>query len=574
MNLKIFGGVTRFAAIGAILLGSASCINIDETLGKNLIPTDQKWDVFTPAPEPLTQIRMQMADLSGYSTTRFTFGSINDDILGTCIKSTSFTLVPVMDSLDLGKNTKIRGFHFTAVRDTISASDDSQKRILQNVYVSELKAPLDSNVMYASSFMDAALRDKYLAPDKLITEGIPVYEGGDSLSFEFSREFTEKFIGKLKKTPLDSMDLYLKELPGIYITTDAPTGKGGRINMFKVEVGQDENNYVTGNYAELKITADYGSRKDVDTSFVFIFGLGDFLKNLSNTSNLIQYAFNAGDHDTMEKYQGAGIEAEDVIYVEGGCGVKPVIKASEIKDIIDKHLMEAGIIDYKQVVINKATIVLPYDVEGNYSELDYYPTTLSPTVRLKSDDGKYISFAGLTDSSISSENQGEINRSLSMYSPDISHHVQEIMKLDRLDKEFSKKIDKYDIWFLIMHNEKTTASSSANSSYMQDYYNNLMYNSYYNSMMYNPYGYGGYGYGGYGYGYGGYGYGGYGYSNYYNYLMMAMYSSSYNSSSTSSYTSEMDKDRFYRARLNGPQSGSAVPQLKITFSAPKTAERE
>ena len=155
-----------------------------------------------------------------------------------------------------------------------------------------------------------------------------------------------------------------------------------------------------------------------------------------------------------------------------------------------------------------------------------------------------------------------------MYTPDISHHVQEILKLDRNDPEFSKKISNYDIWFLIMHTE-TTQTSNNNS--MNDYYNNLMYNSYYNNMMYNPYGYGGYGYGGYGYG--SYGYGGYGYgNNYYNYMMMAMYASA-SSGSNEKTTTEMDKDRYYKANLNGPDAVSGtVPQLRITFSAPKTAE--
>lgn len=568
MNLNFFGGVSRLAAIGAILLGSASCIYVDETLGKNFIPTDQKWNVFTPEPVPLTQIQMHMADsLSGYSTSRFTFGSISDDILGPCVKSASFTLVPVQDSLDFGENIRIRGFHFTAVKDTVSVNDESQKKIIQNVYVSELKAPLDSNVMYAGSFMNSQeTRDKYLDIGNIITDGIPVYEGGDSLSFEFSRTFAEKIVKKLNRTPLDSMDLYLKEVPGIYITTDAPAGNGGRINMFNVEIGKNDSGYITGNYAELKITADYGDRKDVDTSFVFIFGLGDFLKNLSSTSNLTQYAFNSGEHATAKEYS-KGILADEKIYIEGGCGIKPVVKASEIKDILEAELAAAGIKDYKEVVVNKATIILPYDAAGDYSALDNYPMILSPTVRLRSSDKKYVSFAGLTDSSIESENQGDINRSLSVYSPDISHHVQEILKLDRNDADFSETIGNYDIWFLIMHTETSSASNSSNSSYMQDYYNNLLYNSYYNNMMYNPYGYGSYGYGGYGYGYGGYGYG----NNYYNYMMMAMYSSSYGSS-TETLTTEMDKDRYYRAILNGPGASSSVPQLKITFSAPKTAE--
>ena len=46
MNFSSFGRVCRIAAIGAILLFSASCIKVNEHLGENLIPTDQKWDVY------------------------------------------------------------------------------------------------------------------------------------------------------------------------------------------------------------------------------------------------------------------------------------------------------------------------------------------------------------------------------------------------------------------------------------------------------------------------------------------------------------------------------------------------
>ena len=82
-------------------------------------------------------------------------------------------------------------------------------------------------------------------------------------------------------------------------------------------------------------------------------------------------------------------------------------------------------------------------------------------------------------------------------------------------------------------------------------------------------------YGGYGYG----GYGGYG-SNYYNYMMMAQFASA-SSGSTESVSTELDKDRFYSANLNGPCNAEAVrgtqdietlPRISITFAAPKTAE--
>ena len=575
MNLNFLGRVSRLAAIGAILLGSAACINVNEELGENLIPTDQKWDVFPQDPAPLTQIRLQMADsLSGYSSSRFTFGAVKDDILGTTVKGASFTLVPLADSIDLGTNTRVNGFHFTAIRDTLSTVYDSQQRIIQNVFVSELKAPLDSNILYAGAFMNDEVSEKYLNLSERITEGIPVYDGGDSLSFDFSKEFAESMVERLKTADLDSMALYLEKIPGIYITTDTPVGYGGRINMFELGLKYDSNyGYITGNYAELKIKADYGERKNVDTSFVFFFGPGDFLKNLDDNAEITQYSFNTSIHETFTEYNNEGVVAGKDIYVEGGTGVKPVVKAKEIREIVEGQMTAAGIQDITEAVINKATIILPYNVNGDYEALDKFPGILSPTVRLKSSTGNYVTYAGLTDSSIATENQGNINRSLSLYCPDISHHVQEIMKVKK-DENFEKNIEKYDIWFLIMHEE--VYEKESNNSYMDSYYQNLMYNSYYNNMMYDPYGYGGYGYGGYGYGYGGYGYGGYGgygYNNYYNYMMMAAYASAGSSSTESSV--ELDKDRYYRCTLNGPEFSdeiSELPRLKVTFSAPKSAE--
>ena len=200
MKFDIIGRVCRIAVIGATLLGSASCIRVNEELGENLIPTDQLWDVFPQDPAPLHQTRMQLADsLSGYNDKRFTFGAVSDDVLGTCVKASTFTLVPIVDSVDFGQNTKVRGFHFTAVRDTLSMVYDNQERIIQNVYVSALKTPLDSTILYTGAFMNQEVTDKFINLSDRITEGVPVYDGGDSLSFEFSNEYAERVIAGIKK---------------------------------------------------------------------------------------------------------------------------------------------------------------------------------------------------------------------------------------------------------------------------------------------------------------------------------------------------------------------------------------
>ena len=56
-------------------------------------------------------------------------------------------------------------------------------------------------------------------------------------------------------------------------------------------------------------------------------------------------------------------------------------------------------------------------------------------------------------------------------------------------------------------------------------------------------------------------------------MMMAAYASGYSGSNDDGeYTVELDKDRFYNAVLNGPEAAGRKPQLKITFSAPMSAE--
>ena len=573
------------AAIGVILLGASSCIQVNEELGGNFIPTEQIWNVFPCAPVALSDITMERSDsLSGYSTTRFTFGSVKDDNFA-CVKGTSFTLVPLADSLDFGKNTQVLQFHFTAVRDTVSVLYDYQQRMLQNVFVYSLKEPLDSTILYTGE------RDRLKILDGTITKGTPVYNGGDSLSFDFSEAYAKAVITGIEnwqkeygENRTDSLSYYLKHVPGIYMETSEQTENGGRINMFDLPI-EAADGYIDGNYAELKIRAEYDGTL-TDTLFVFYFGPSEFL-NDESTSYPAQYAFNTSTNtagnDFIENWESG---TKDKLYVEGGSGYKPVVRAAEIKQIVEELIAtQAPDVDANSVVINKATIYLPFNVGTDYEKLDKYPLILNPTVKIPVNDGEYVSYGGLTDSSIESENQGDINRSLSMYCPDLSHHVQEIAKLKRGEGEnidpneseeaFERRLSKYDIWFLILH-EEIIESSSSTGAY-DDYYNNLLYNSYYNNMMYDPYGYG-YGYGGYGYG--GYGYGydsyGYGYNNYYNYLMMAQYASASSSSTSTSSSIELDKDRFYNAELNGPGAGgddiSQKPRLKITFSAPKKAE--
>ena len=542
----------------AVAFGCFSCVQKDEGLGGNLIPTSQQYDIYT-AEFDLQDIEMRMADsLSGYSSTRMAIGAIRDADFGLTTRSCALTLVPFYDSLDFGQNTVLKYFHFTAVSDSISVASKDQAHILQNLNVYELTQKLGTNYDINGDL------SAYIGPRA--TDGTLVYSGSDSLSFYFSKAYAEKYINAFKNdiTVADSISRYLDALPGIIIEAEAPLGEGGRINLFNLQLEYDKNYYITGNYAEMTFTAEYdGVQKD--TSFLFYFSPAkmydiDSLLTSSSQGYLPQYCFNHTGHSTRPK---EGV-ATDVIRMEGGGGLKPVVTAKEMLTLMAAEI-GTHCTDVSKAVINKATLVFPYKYV--YEDMFKFPQIMSPTVRIKSDNT--VAFAGLTDASAEDENQGERNASLMRYSPDITYHAQELLK-----KKLTDDLTNYDIWFLAVANETRTSTTSASSSTsdMSDYYNYLMYNSYYNNMYGGYGGYGGYGYGGYGYG----GYGGYGdyYSNYYSYALAAMYMQNNSNSSKTSTTQELDKDRYYNAYLYGPQAADPAlrPKLIISYAIPKNQE--
>ena len=536
--------------LAAIVLATAllSCTNVDERIGGDFIATNQKYDFYT-AEFNLDEIWVKPADsLSGYSSRRINFGSIRDERFGLFSRGCAVTLVPVFKEYDFGQDPKFRRFRFQAVNDSVSVADEGQATILQNVNVYALTEPLDADNYYS--------RTEVKHGSERITMGVPVINGSDSLSFDFTEEFGKRYFS-MTNDDLKDFEQFNKKFPGIYITTDDPVGNGGRFNLFQMNIVEPYSSTLirTDNFAVLYYSGIYnGERRDSSLMFYFSpLEFQDLDSLVSVSSQPEQYVFNVDRHESDNL---TGL-VEDKVYIEGGSGLKPVIPADEIRRLVNTEIIAKGG-DPKTALISKATIVLPFEFPDDYNMMYLFPQILSPTVKISRDSA--VAFAGLTDASVSTENQGDINRSLANYSPDITHHVQQIIrKVDDPD------ISDYDIWFLIMWPETTTTTNSE-ASQMADYYQQMAYYSYYNQLYGG--GYGGYGYGGYGgYGYGGYGGYGYGYNNYYNYMMMAQYASSSAVSTSVSY--ELDKDRYYNCCLNGPGAEGNKPMLKITFALPR-----
>ena len=549
MTSRLTSRAARLILTIAVAALAGSCIKANYDLGSEYLAIDQQFDIFT-ATFPLEDISMEPADsLSGYSQTRLAVGAIRDDDFGLVRRAAAITLVPVYDSLDFGTNPKFKSFHMVLCRDTVSVAKDEDAGIHQGLNIYELTESLEKSFDINGELKHGTKR---------ITKGVPVFNGSqDTVGIYFTREFGEKYL-TITNDDFKDLSTYTSKFPGIYLETDDPVGDGGRINLFKVQLQYDASSYmINGNYAILAFNSTYENVAK-DTAFIFYFSpnakydVDSLIYNA--TGSLPQYGLNVAYHESAAKKG----PAADRILVEGGGGLKPVLSAAEIRSKLIAEISKHG--NPEEAAINRASVKLPFIFPDDYKEMVRYPEILSPTCRIRTEDG--VSFASITDSSDSNEDQGDVNRSLLVYAPDITYHTQSLLGLKDLDK-----ISNYDVWQLIMSNEvHTTKKSAAEQDQDNEYLNMMMYSSYYNNMYG---GYGGYGYGGYGYG--GYGYGGYGnyYSNYYSYYLMQQM---YGSNSTSSTVKQLDIYRYYHAILRGPSDPVAHPTMSVTYALPRNAE--
>ena len=532
------------SAAAAALVLCVGCVKADYDLGGNLLPANHIYKVVTPEAMEVP-VSMKLSDsLSAYSSTRITVGAIrNDEEFGLSTRSSCVTLVPMfVDELDFGTNPVFKKFHFTAIADSSSVCDKDQANILQSIFVYELQEQLDTNYL-------TYCKSEPAHGSSLITTTVPMVGPGDSLSFNFTKEFGEKYL-TITKDDLKDINSYTKRFPGIYISSAKPVGRGGRFNIYQLQLQYDSDyGYMSGSMAELKINSTWKQNgKDVqkDSSFFFYFSATGFydldsLFSKSGTGNFPQYCANVTG-DASASYVG---DAGDYIYVDGG--VKPCFSAKMLRQKAIQAI-EANGHDPKKVVINRATLTMHYlPSDDNFEQMYKVPQILNPTCRIKTSDTTFT-YMGLTDASDAKEDQGNTHRAQMTYSPDITYHMQRLMGLE--DGDAKLEDGSYDIWMLVQHNDKITTTTSGNAE-ASEYYNYLAYQS----MMSNMYGYGGYGYGNY-------------YSNYYNYSMMAQM---YGSSTTTSKTqANLDRDRYYYCKIYGPTATDPAlrPKFSFTYSIP------
>lgn len=415
----------------SLLFITASCINKNYTLGTAFIPTDKH--VSLHSAEFDIPVQLRMADsLQAASTGTLTVGSISSELFGTTNITSAATITPAVDSIVWGKDPELESATLYLFIESTQTLEGNQANILQNIYVHQLKAPLDSSKYYSCSLTE---NDYDPVP---VGEGCAVFDGGESITIPLRKDFIKPLFN-FTMEQLDSTEYFVNRFYGIAITCDdlEEGSFGGRINNFSLS-----NSYISIIY---RYTNDQGIRLSTSLSF----NLGSYwsVNSIRNGSRPL-----------------VTDNAEDLILAEGLSGITPVVAAADLKNILDSWI-SANNLDRDKILITRASLEFPFEYSGTGSDYDNYPSNLFPCRRVSTTTGrKYTYYDPNEELEDDTFSHGDINRSLFHYKPDASIYIQKMLKGEKKDFDST-----YDLW--LMPTVTYTDSNSGQTYYFVDYSN-------------------------------------------------------------------------------------------------------
>lgn len=385
-----FSALIIFASMTLI-----SCIETDKTVGTGLIPSDQ--DIQINIKEFDIPVQMRASDsLQTIFSGSIVIGDYKDSDFGTMKAGSAFQFIPSQKGLTFGENPVAKSFRINIIVSNKSFFYEKDEFIPQNFNVYELTKDLDSTTAYNNS-----ITEEHFSKNPIQTSG-NVYFGTDSLVMNLSLDYANKILS-LSKEKTDSLELYLKEIKGLYIETDPLPGSimGGRINII-----DPSNIFFILTYRHID------TEKSIDKDSTLVFNVSSELPNVNR--------FTHGSSHLQEELP------SDKIFVEGLAGIKPYVDFNLVKNQISSWMSEKSI-SKERFIIAKAELRLPFEYPEDFTRLTYYPSQLFLASRNRTEGSSLIFYEPIDDLRFV-ETNGAINRSLKYYSLDISSYIQSLIK--------------------------------------------------------------------------------------------------------------------------------------------------
>ncbi len=401
INKKILFG------FGLVLLftGSAvSCIEVDKSLGKNLIPSDNELTVNSA--EFSLPVQMKMSDslqtiFSGY----IMFGAYKDPLFGLVNAGGAFSISPGTTENDFGENPTVNYFRMYITVNSHSYLNSWEGTIPQNVYVYKMNSDLDTlkpyNISYNSGDYDPVpINDK------------TVYFSGDSIVCNIDKAYARDLL-TATQLERDSVKYFVKRFKGMYISTDPMPGSltGGRFNLISA----------SGIYFAL-------SYRHVDTE-----------NNIDKDSIVYYYSDDTYPYINSITHSSKNLETtlpSQNVYMEGLAGIKPYIDFSKVETDIKDWANTKGI-DIKKIIISKAEIVLPFEFPADYKVMNQYPSQIFLVTRVKDTTDNLIYYRPISDLNIEGSD-GSANRVNFEYRMNVTTYIQKLITDRFTDAAYNK----------------------------------------------------------------------------------------------------------------------------------------
>jgi hypothetical protein len=405
-----------------------SCITKDYTLGSGLVPAIQDISIRTATFD--LPVGLKMADsLQTSISQKGTVGTIRSDQYGLYRSDAAMAVTAAYDSISWGKNPSVTSVKLILARDTTLVVDPKEYNIPQNFYVHRLKVVLDSTMIFNNSLTE----DDY--DHEVLSLGGLVYTGDNSYSVELDKKLGEELL-KIPMATLDSAELFMKAFKGLYIRCDEPLEgcEGGRLTTFDLSAS-----YINFTY---EYDDENGNCRSKSENFL----VGE------------KYAVNICSSGARPLEQTL---ASDALYMEGNCGIKPYISATELRGIMERLAAENQV-DLERILIAKAIIKFPFEYTGDYKQFDYYATNLYPCKRAETTSGSRI-YTPLAEIDEEDLETGYIDRSNLCYTANISMYLQNL-----ISRKASEITQYDDLW--IMPTIALYNSYTGETYYYADYY--------------------------------------------------------------------------------------------------------
>ena len=413
---------------------ASSCIEVDKTLGADNTPDDQALYLQTATFHLPLQTKM-MDSLQALTTAYGVAGAIRTPEFGLAKFSFATNYAPYYTDkkINLGTDRKIKSIYLTIQKKSNTVMDLSQTSLPQNFRVYRMTRVVDTTSRYGE------LKSTDYNPVQIDT-GAVIYTGGDTLRVWLKNSFGQELLSATQ-LELDSSMRFMERFKAMLFMCDAPEDGtyGGRLNVFSTVDA-----YINILFSFQPTWKSGLARKDS----IFVIPLGDN----SYTQNFSSY-----ESKPLES-----AEEKEYLTVEGIGGLKPYVDPMVLKDTLDKWIAKKGY-NPKKVLIGKATFRLPFVTDNSTVSFinNCFPANLYPNNKIWDTKSSFWYYAPLEDVYTNQNNTGDINRSLSCYTGDISSLIQQLVINDKDYVQANWK--KFAMWFSCV-NENTTSSYYSETS--------------------------------------------------------------------------------------------------------------